>query len=72
MLQPAGLTPAPADAATVTLAVSEDPHLLSSARPAAAGMPLLPGWRVWVDLVHQGNDDAAEALADALVAGRTR
>jgi hypothetical protein len=35
-------------------------------------MPLLPGWRVWVDLVHQGNDDAAEALADALVAGRTR
>ena len=71
-LQPAGLTPAPADAATVTLAVSEDPHLLDSARPAGDGLPLLPGWRVWVDLVHQGRDDAAAALADALVAGRAR
>ncbi|OJV83561.1 MAG: hypothetical protein BGO37_09955 [Cellulomonas sp. 73-92] len=71
-LQPAGLTPAPADAATLTLAVSEDPHLLSSARPAADGMPQLPGWRVWVDLVHQGRDDAADALADGLVAGRIR
>jgi len=71
-LQPAGLTPAPADAATLTLAVSEDPHLLSSARPAADDMPLLPGWRVWVDLVHKGRDDAAAALADALTAGRAR
>lgn len=71
-LQPAGLTPAPADAATVTLAVSEDPHLLDSARPAANGLPLVPGWRVWVDLVHQRRDDAADALADALLAGRAR
>ncbi len=71
-LQPAGLTPALADAATVTLAVSEDPHLLDSARPAADGLPLLPGWRVWVDLVHQGRGDAAVTLADALVAGRAR
>jgi len=71
-LQPAGLTPAPADAATVTLAISEDPLLLDSACPSADGMPLLPGWRVWIDLVHQGRDDAADALADALVAGRAR
>lgn len=71
-LQPAGLTPASADAATVTLAVSEDPHLLDSARPAGDGLPLLPGWRVWVDLMHQGRDDAAAALADTLVAGRAR
>ena len=71
-LQPAGLTPAPADAATVTLAVSEARHLLDSARPAGDELPLLPGWRVWVDLVHQGRDDAAAALADALVAGKAR
>jgi hypothetical protein len=71
-LQPVGLTPAPAEAATVTLAVPEDPHLLDSARPSADGVPLLPGWRVWVDLVHQRRDEAADALADALVAGRAR
>ncbi|MCL2463570.1 MAG: restriction endonuclease [Micrococcales bacterium] len=73
-LQPVGLTPAPGDAATVTLAISEDPHLLASARPGVGELrlPLLPGWRVWVDLLHQGRVDAADALGDALVADRDR
>ena len=68
-LQPAGLTPAPVETANLTLAVSRDPHLLRSAHRAKGELPLLPGWRVWIDLVHQGRQDQANALADALVAG---
>lgn len=70
-LQPVGLTPAPPEAATVTLAVPEDPHLLDTAHRTPDGLPLLAAWRVWVDLIHQGHPDAAAALADALLAGRT-
>ncbi len=71
-LQPAGLTPAPADAAGVTLAVSEDPYLLPSAHRAGADLPMLPAWRVWVDLVHQDHQAAADALADAIVEGKAQ
>ncbi|MDO8107216.1 hypothetical protein Q6348_08415 [Isoptericola sp. b441] len=68
-LQPLGLTPAPHTEATLTLAVSPDPHLLPTAR-TARDLPVLPGWRLWVDLVHHGHRDAADSLATAIIQGQ--
>lgn len=61
-----GATPAPAPAATLTLAVSRDPHLLRSARERD-GLRTLAPWRVWVHLTQHGNTPAAQALAKALL-----
>jgi hypothetical protein len=70
-LQEVGATPTPASAANLFLAVPDDPYLLRSARRAENGDPLLPAWRVWIDLVHQGHDDAALALRERLAAQGT-
>jgi len=62
-----GATPASPETATVTLAVGADPHLLAAATDQLSGLPLLAPWRVWVDLVHQGNAAAADALMSRLL-----
>ncbi|WP_199424592.1 hypothetical protein [Actinotalea solisilvae] len=59
-------TPAAPESATVTLAVSDDPHLLDAVRTTDDSPPLLAPWRVWVDLAHQGSTAAADALLNRL------
>jgi len=66
-LSTVGATPASPETATVTLAVSADPNLLTAAAHQPSGPPLLAPWRVWVDLVHQGNEPAADALMNRLL-----
>ncbi|WP_369369693.1 hypothetical protein AB1046_12820 [Promicromonospora sp. Populi] len=70
-LQETSATPTTAGAANLFLAVSDDPYLLKSARRAENGASMLPPWRVWIDLVHQGHDDAALALRRHLAAQGT-
>lgn len=59
--------------ATLTVAVADDPYLLASARQLPGhDAPVLAPWRVWVDLVHQGHDAAADVLRQALLKGKVR
>ncbi|GHH75923.1 hypothetical protein [Promicromonospora soli] len=67
-LQETGATPTTASAANLFLAISDDPYLLKSATRAENGDSMLPAWRVWIDLVRQGHDDAALALRRHLTA----
>src|SRR5450830_215233 len=67
-----GATPVGPREANLTLAVAEDPYLLASARRHGDGPPTVAPWRVWVDLVHQGHDESAEALMRALLKGSVR
>lgn len=67
-LQETGATPTTASAANLFLAISDDPFLLKSATRAEKGDSTLPPWRVWIDLVRQGHDDAALALRRHLTA----
>ncbi|WP_020017022.1 hypothetical protein [Promicromonospora sukumoe] len=69
-LQELGATPTTADTANLFLAVPDDPYLLRSAARPEDGYPTLPPWRVWVDLVRQGHDDAAAALRRHLMTRR--
>ena len=69
-LQEIEATPTTADAANLFLAVPDDPYLLGSAAPPENGYPVLPPWRVWIDLAHQGHDDAADALRRHLTTRR--
>ncbi|MFE7506566.1 hypothetical protein [Promicromonospora sp. NPDC057488] len=61
-LQEIGATPTTADAANLFLAVPDDPYLLPAAARSKNDYPVLPPWRVWIDLAHQGHDDAAVTL----------
>ncbi|MBO3084108.1 MarR family winged helix-turn-helix transcriptional regulator [Cellulomonas fengjieae] len=61
-----GATPAAPESATLTLAVSEDPHLLEAVRRGDGRVPLLSPWRAWADLTHAGNALAADALLGRL------
>lgn len=67
-----GATPVGPREANLTLAVAEDPYLLASARRHGDAPPTVAPWRVWVDLVHQGHDESAEALMRALLKGSVR
>lgn len=67
-LQETDATPTTASAANLFLAISDDPYLLKSATRAKNGELTLPPWRVWIDLVRQGHDDAALALRRHLTA----
>ena len=65
-----GLTPAPPAGANVTLAVAQDPYVLTRTRLTSAGLRVQAPWRVWVDLAQHGNAQAAEHLAETLRDGR--
>lgn len=65
-----GLTPAPPAGANVTLAVAQDPYVLTRTRLTSAGLRVQAPWRVWVDLAQHGNPQAAEHLAETLRDGR--
>lgn len=66
-------TPVSPRDANLTVAVADDPYLLASVRQVGTHEPpVLAPWRVWVDLVHRGHDDAAEALHSALLKGKVR
>lgn len=69
-LQAIEATPTTADAANLFLAVPDDPYLLGSAARPENSCPVLPPWRVWIDLAHQGHGDAADALRRHLTARR--
>lgn len=65
-----GLTPAPPGSANVTLALAQDPYVLTRTRLTPTGLRVQAPWRVWVDLAQHGDPQAAEHLARELRSGR--
>lgn len=61
-----GSTPAPMDVANVIVDVPVDPYALST-RWRHDGLWLASPWRIWLDLVADGRDDAADALRGHLI-----
>ncbi len=66
-LSAAGCTPAPADDATVTIAVPDDPYALIGTHQRD-GIVLADPWRVWVTLTQDADTTAADHLQAKLLA----
>ncbi|WP_163541168.1 hypothetical protein [Occultella kanbiaonis] len=66
----ASATPVPAQDANLILAVPEDPHLLRTIDDEQQP-PILPPVRVWLDLIRDGDDQAADALKAHLLKWRS-
>lgn len=67
-----GATPVARAEANLVLAVPADPHMLRSIRSDHDHPPIVEPWRVWLDLVANGDDQAADALRDRLLNGALR
>lgn len=70
-LTAAGATPVAPAEANLILSVPADPHLLATTTMGDDDrLPVISPWRVWLDVVRSGDEEGADMLMRALIAGR--